>query len=289
MMDLSIIIVSWNVKELLKKCLRSILTQTQNISYEIIVIDNASIDGTADMIKREFPEVKLVINDRNLGFAAANNQGIKLAQGEILILLNPDTEIVDNALSEMVGYLKKHLKIGILGPKLLNSDKTLQPSIRRFPNLLDQLLILTKLPNFFPKLIAKYTAQDLDYQKSQVVEQVMGAALMTRREVINKIGNLDENFKLWFNEIDWCLRSIKTGWQNHYLAQAEIIHYKGQSFSQLQAIKKQYEWNKNLLYYFAKHKPRWQWLVLLLAWPFSLILATIQQLLSVKQKKPKYL
>ncbi|MFA6428033.1 MAG: glycosyltransferase family 2 protein [Candidatus Buchananbacteria bacterium] len=288
-MDLSIIIVSWQVKDILRQCLKSIYDQTKNISFEVIVVDNNSSDGSPAMIKQEFPSVKLIANSDNRGFARANNQGGNIANGDFLIFLNPDTEILDNALGRMVDYLKNNPAVGILGPQLLNTDHTLQPSIRRFPRLRDQLLILSKLPNFFPSLIAGYTAQAFNYKVTQPVEQVMGAALMFRREVKERIGLMDEYFWQYFDEIDFCKLSQEAGWQNWYLAEAKILHHKGTAFSQQRAVFKQYHWNRSLIYYAGKHWPAWQVLVLYLVWPFSMLLAILQQLFKVKKVKPKYL
>ena len=150
-MDLSVIIVSWNVKELLKKCLTSIEKNKGQLNLKIFVIDNASHDDSAEMVKTEFPQVKLITNKTNHGFAAANNQGIKQSQGKYVLLLNPDTEILPETLSSMVNFMDQNSEIGISGCKLLNPDKTLQPSVRHFPTPSAILLILTKLARLWPK------------------------------------------------------------------------------------------------------------------------------------------
>src|SRR3989344_5929636 len=162
-MNLSIIIVSWNVRDLLEKCLQSIFEQSKEIDFacpagakrlcgEVFVVDNASTDGTSKMVLEKFPQVNLIKNNCNIGFAAANNIAIWQAKGEFVLLLNPDTEILDGAIEKMVEFMRSHPEAGIAGPKLLNGEKTLQPSVRRFPTLLDQILILAKIPHFWPNL-----------------------------------------------------------------------------------------------------------------------------------------
>ncbi|MEK7167612.1 MAG: glycosyltransferase family 2 protein [Patescibacteria group bacterium] len=245
-MKLSIIIVSWNVKGLLKKCLESIKED-----FEIIVVDNNSKDGTKEMVEKDFPEAKLIKNKKNLGFAKANNQGIQEAKGDCILFLNPDTEILD-------GTLEKCLKemdtgIGILGCKILNPDLTIQPSVRRFPTFLNILLILSKLPKFFHfKSLDHYLAKDFNYDKSQEVDQVMGAFMMVKKEVLDKVGMFDERFFLWFEEVDFCRRAKRNGFKIYYLAEAEIIHYGGQSFGQEMKLKNQWRFFLSALKYFLK-------------------------------------
>ncbi|PIP28998.1 hypothetical protein COX28_01540, partial [Candidatus Kuenenbacteria bacterium CG23_combo_of_CG06-09_8_20_14_all_39_39] len=144
-MDLSIIIVNWHVRDLLKKCLISIYQHIQNINFEVFVVDNASLDGSLKMIQQEFPQVRLIANQRNTGFAYANNQALEQARGQNILLLNPDTELIDNSLEKIVRVFGQHNDWAVLGGKILNPDHSLQESIRRFPSLKDQLLIQLKL------------------------------------------------------------------------------------------------------------------------------------------------
>src|SRR3990167_668192 len=164
MPDLSIIIVSWNVKNLLKKCLESIFRNQGDLTLEVIIVDNASRDGTMEMVKTNFPQIKMISNEKNFGFAAANNQGIKQTKGDYLLLLNPDTEIVGSALKTAIDFMKKNQLIGACGIKHLNPDGSLQPSVRRFPTFLAIFLILTKLVKIFPRLpaINRYLAKDFN-------------------------------------------------------------------------------------------------------------------------------
>ena len=247
----------------------------KNISFEVFVVDNASIDDSARVVRENFPEVKLIVNAKNEGFAKANNQGIKKSSGEYILLLNPDTEIFNNAFLKMIEVFKEDEKLGILGPKLLNSDKSLQPSIRRFPTLFSQTLILLKIHHFLPNLktFKKYFARDFDYSREQSVDQVMGACFMVRRKILKQVGFLDEKFYIWFEEVDYCKRAKKAGWNVVYTSNAEIIHYGGRSFQQKLSLEKQKIFNKSLRYYFSKHYGFFAWLWLLLINPKSLSLA----------------
>jgi len=268
-MDLSIIIVSWNVSNLLKKCINSIYKRTQGISFEVFVIDNASADNTVQIIRKNFSQVKLIINQENKGFAGANNQGIKGAEGDYVLLLNPDTELKEDSFTKMVKFMKDNPKCGIAGCHLLNPDGSHQDSVRRFPKFLDQALILLKLHHIFPQFapFQHYLCKDFDYKQEQQVDQVMGAFFMIRRKVIEQIGLLDEKFFIWFEEVDYCQRAKAAGWQVIYTPLTSIIHHFGQSFKQVMTIKKQKIWNRSLRYYFFKHYGFWKYAVIaLLSW-----------------------
>jgi len=278
-MDLSIIIVNWKVKDLLKKCLQSIFEQTKNISFEVFVVDNASSDGSVEMVREKFPQVDLIASSENLGFAKGNNLAIKKSRGRYILLLNPDTEILDNALEKMVRFMDAHLDCGISGCNLLNPDLSLQPSVRAFPNLASQAFILLKIHHLLPhtKTIYKYLVQNFDYEKMQEVDQVMGAFMMIRREVIEKIGMLDEKFWIWFEEVDFCKRAKSASFKILYTPKAKIIHYFGQSFKQAMGVKKQKDFNRSLSYYFKKHGIKGEWLAIQILRPLSLFLAWLAQ------------
>jgi len=294
-MKLSIIIVNWNVRDLLEKCLTSIYKEIQDLEFEIIVIDNASNDGSVSMIREKFPQVKLIANEDNKWFAGGNNQGFEIAKGDLILLLNPDTEILDGAINKMMDFMEKNENIGVLGCKLLNTDMSLQPSCRKLPNILDQSLILLKLHNFFPNLspIKAYYMVDYKHNDTREVEQIMGACFMTRREIIDKIGGLDEKYGSIFEEVDFCRRVLDAGWKIYFTNQAQVIHHKGQSFRQRKIIINQKNFNFALLRYFKKYKFFWQYLILLLLWPVSMALAIVDQIMilagirSIKQKFKK--
>ena len=254
-MKLSIIIVSWKSKDLLKKCVKSIFAHVCDVQYEIIVIDNASDDGTAQMLRemtRSFALLRMTVNRENLGFAKANNQGIREAKGDYVLLLNPDTEFIDDSFLSAVAKMESDERIGVLGCKLLNSDKTLQPSVRAFPRVIDVLVILLKLHKLFPGLLDKYLARDFDYSKEQEVDQVMGAFFLVRRNVFNQIGLLDEKFFIWFEEVDFCRRTIQNGFKVLYYPESRVVHDKAQSFIKQDTLKKQIWFFKSALIYFMK-------------------------------------
>lgn len=298
-LDLSIVIVSWNVKDLLNKCIKSIYAQTKQISFEVFVIDNKSSDGTVEMLTGEFinnPEayknLHIIFNNHNAGFAKGNNQGIERAKGQFVLLLNPDTEIFESGtLERCVNFMKKNKKCGVLGCKLLNTDKTLQPSARRFPTLMSQMLIMLKVHNLWPTIspVKKYYALDFPHKRVSSIDQVMGAFLMTRMKIIKEIGALDEKFWIWFEEVDFCKRVKNLKYLNIYFPESQIIHHHGQSFKQVLSYKKQKQLNRSLLYYFKKHHSFFSYLVLLSLSPISLFLALIvQSLEKIKIPVKKY-
>ncbi|MDD5251269.1 MAG: glycosyltransferase family 2 protein [Patescibacteria group bacterium] len=271
-MDLSIIIVNWNVRDLLDRCLASIFRLTKGIVFEVIVVDNASGDGSVAMIKEKYPLVHVVANRRNLGFAAGNNQGIRTARGKNVILLNPDTEIfIEDALTALVRFMTTHPDVAIVGPRINNPDGTLQPSVKRFPDLLSQALLMLKVQALWPSAppFKKRLARDFDYDLEQPCDMVMGAAFMIRRKTLETVGLLDENYWIWFEEVDYCKMAAKMGLPTWYTPTATIVHYSGQSFNQVFGPKKQEMFDRAARYYFLKHHGRRPWLVLLALRPFS--------------------
>ncbi|MBU1037176.1 glycosyltransferase family 2 protein, partial [Patescibacteria group bacterium] len=275
-MDLSIIIVSWNVSEYLKRCLKSIYQAAGENSQQVIVIDNNSSDKTKEMLEQEFPQVNLISNKKNLGFAKACNQGLAKAGGRYLLLLNPDTEIIDDALDEMVEFMNKNPEVGIAGCKLLNEDRTIQPSVRRFPSFLVQLGMMFKLHHLVR--FKSYLAKDLNYNQIQEVEQLMGAFMIIRRDVFKEIGYFDDKYHLWFEEVDYCLRARKHGFKVVYTPAAQIIHYGGQSFKQTHSFKKQFYFSLSRLHYLRKHHNFLTFIVIFLLTPISLFLTLINSL-----------
>lgn len=275
-MDLSIIIVSWRVKDLLQKCLDSLYQQTSGLKFEVFVVDNNSLDGTVEMVKNEFPGVELITNVQNLGFARANNQALKLSAGRYVLLLNPDTEFFDNALGRLVELLDQNVDWSIAGCQILNPDRTLQASVRRFPDWFSQALILLKLHHLkiFQKFLHKYLVEDFDYHTVARVDQVMGACLAIRRETLDTIGLLDEKYFYWFEEVDYCHRATNAGLKVIYTPDVSLIHHGAASFRQLD-WKKQIIWNHSLQHYFWLHGKKWQWLILWLLQPLSLLQALL--------------
>lgn len=232
MTDLSIIIVSWNTRQSLQNCLASIYAQPWNIEFEVLVIDNASRDGSPQMVRRMFPQVNLIENVQNLGFARACNQGLRRAQGRFIALLNPDTQVLHNALHNMVAFLDKHPDIGALGPKIMDANGTVDlRCARHLPTLATELFEKTRLDRRFPRsrVFGHYLMSYWDHNDSRDVEALSGACLMVRREVLAEVGMLDESFFMYGEDIDWCYRIHKAGWRVFYYSEVQITHIAGQS------------------------------------------------------------
>lgn len=236
--DLSVLIVSWNVRALLAACLRSLvaaLGQAGGLSAEVIVVDGASRDGSAAMVREEFSSVRLLALDTNVGFTRGNNIAIRESQGRYLLLLNPDTEVLGDALQTLVSYMEAHPEVGVLGPKLLNPDGSVQPSRRRFPTLATLFLESTLLQEWLPRnaVLRRYYLADQPDDQAQEVGWVTGACFLVRREAIEQVGLLDETFFMYSEELDWQWRIQKAGWQVIYLPAAQVIHHEGQSSGQV--------------------------------------------------------
>ncbi len=284
---LSVVIVSWNVCDLLEKCLYSLLNTQQNIDFEIIVVDNGSSDGTVWMVKDKYPNIKLIANEDNQGFARGCHQGADKAIGDFLLFLNDDIIVFDNTLSKTVEYFKNTQNVGVLGTKILNSDKTIQESVRSFPSFYDQFIILSKLHNFWPRLLLKYLRKDFDYTKIQNVDQVMGAYFLTSKNIWNSFGGFDKNFYIWYEEVDFCKRLHDQGLEIVYYSDASIIHHGGASFKQLRALPEQKMLNKSLLYYAKKHFSNLEYLLLNLFIPINLIFTFLVSILDKFNINPK--
>jgi N-acetylglucosaminyl-diphospho-decaprenol L-rhamnosyltransferase len=250
--DLSIITVSWNVRDLLAACLASI--QGAAISTEVIVVDNASSDGSAEMVSTQYPQVCLIANADNRGFTRGNNQALPLAHGRYVLFLNPDTVVVGDALATMVAYMDAHPAVGALGPQLRYGDGTLQSSRRRFPTLMTALFESTPLAWHWQNnpWARRYRLDDRPADAVQAVDWVVGAALLARREVLDQIGGFDEGFFMYSEELDWCRRAVSAGWQVVYLPSAQIIHYEGRSSEQVVAAR-HIRFQTSKVRYFRKH------------------------------------
>ena len=255
MVDLSIIIVSWNVADLLEKCIDSILAGRGDLRLEILVVDSASSDHTMAMLKRRFPQVILLAQKENVGFTRGNNIGLQVAQGRYLLLLNPDTLILGDALTCMVRYMDAQPDVGIVGPHTYESDgKRTQSTRRRFPTLLISLFESTWLQPYAPKglldyyYIANGTASDATLD----VDWVQGSALLARRALYEAIGGLDEGYIMYSEELDWCRRAKDAGWRVVFLGDAHIIHHGGKSTEQV-AARSHIHFQQSKLRYFHKY------------------------------------
>ncbi|MFQ5575441.1 MAG: glycosyltransferase family 2 protein [Anaerolineae bacterium] len=238
-MALSVIIVNWNVKDLLRDCLRSVFASPLDPPPEVIVVDNASADGSAAMVRQEFPQVNLIASPRNLGYVGGNNLGAAAATGNALLLLNPDTRLHPGALRVLCGYLVAHPQVGAVGPQLLWPDGTVQSSRRRFPTPATLFWESTLLEQWFPRnrIARRYRFEDVPPTRPLTVDWLVGAALCIRRQAWQAVGPLDESFFMYFEETDWCRCCAAAGWEIHYLPQAQVVHYEGQSSGQVAAAR----------------------------------------------------
>lgn len=254
MVDLSIIIVSWNVADYLQACLDSILRHQPALQIEVIVVDSASSDQTVQRVREHYPQVTLVEQTENLGFVRCNNIGLQMARGRYVLLLNPDTEVLDDALARMVQYLDAHPQVGIVGPHTLNTDGTTQPTRRRFPTLMTGFFESTWLQKYAPKgLLERYYVADQPDDAVIEVDWVQGSALMARRAVYEQIGGLDESYIMFSEELDWCRRAKDAGWGVVYMGTAHIVHHGGKSTSQVHARRDIYFHTSKVRYFRRFH------------------------------------
>ena len=283
-MDLSVIIVSWKVKDKLRENLHALFSSSRAISFEIFVVDNNSADGTVEMVKNEFPEVNLIANSDNFGFAKANNQAIKEAKGDFILLLNPDMKIYPDTLSKMLGWMRANPQASVAGCHLVNEKGETIKQVRRFPAILDQLAIVLKLPHLFPKILDSYIVADFDYTKPAKVDSIRGGFFMIKRETIEKIGLLDERFFLWFEEVDYCRRVRESVGEVWYNPAAACLDYVGQSFKQVKRGRAQRYFRDSMLKYFKKWHPAGEYWLLKLVWPFGLFIALVLEKAGYKSK-----
>lgn len=230
-MDISILIVSWNTREDLLRCLASVYADTIDHAFEVIVVDNNSSDGTAEGVTTGFPAVRLITNDMNLGFARANNQAVSHAHGHYWLLLNPDTVLRPGAVNRMVAHLRQHPLVAAVGPRLLNPDGSLQPSIERLPTLFSEWWRLAQLDRLLP--VSHYSKQVLTASAPRPVEVLNGACLLVRRDAVGQAPLFDEDYFVYSEEVDLCDRFRQAGWALHWLPTAAVIHRGGQSTRQV--------------------------------------------------------
>jgi len=267
---ISVIIVTWNVRDLLKANLERLFSIPCKYPFEVFVVDNASHDGSAKMVRENFPQVHLIMNDWDAGFAGPNNQALRLAKGEVVLLLNPDMLVEEGALEVTYDKLMADMSIGVLGVRLENTDGTPIQNVRRFPTFTSQLAILLKLGHVFPSLLRKYLYQDFDYTTSQEVDQVRGSFFAFRRELLETVGYLDAGYHIWFEEVDYCKRAQAHGLRIWYETGGRATDYVGRSMAQMKHLEKQRIFTASMVRYFKKHHPWWQMMIIALLRPVGL-------------------
>lgn len=257
--ELSICIVGINAFDYLTKCLNSISSSEINVKYEIIYVDNHSSKSGLAQIEAQFPGLVIIRNDQNNGFARANNQGIKIAKGQLILLLNPDTIVDKNALQRMIDYLRQNPDTGIIGPKVLNSDLSFQSQCKRGEaRPWEVICYFSRLSRLFPHnpFFSGYLQGHLDENLTHHVPSISGCCMLVRKEVIDQIGLLDERFFAYQEDTDYCMRARKAGWKVTYYPSAQIVHFGGKGGASVQPYKTIFEWHRSYYLYFTKHLAR---------------------------------
>jgi GT2 family glycosyltransferase len=279
-MDLSIIIVSYNVKKKLRENLESIFSSNVDFSLEVFVVDNNSKDGSAEMVEKNFPQVKLIKNTENLCFSKANNMAIKKSQGNFILLLNPDMQVFPDTLEKSLNFAKNNPQAIVSSCKLVDEKNNIIRHVRRFPKFFDQLMIVLKVPHIFPGVLNRYLVKDFDYSKDQKVDSVRGSFFMINRRSFKELSNknlplLDERYFIWFEEVDFCKQVYSLGGEIWYNSNTRCMDYVGQSFSLLKTKITQKYFRDSMLKYFKKWQPIWQYYLLKTSWPLGIFLTRV--------------
>jgi len=271
--DVTIVIVSWNTRAILRDCLRSVYENAGPVNFDIIVVDNASTDGSAEMVRAEFAGVRVIANSDNRGFAAANNQGITVATGRYVLLLNSDTIVLDGAIAKTIAFADARPEAAVVGCRVLNPDRTLQASCFLFPSILNLLLSATYLYKLFPRsrFFGRERMSWWDKKDAREVDVISGCFMLVRRETIDQVGPMDEGFFMYAEETDWCYRFQKAGWSNVYTPDGQIIHLGGQSTAQV-STPMMVQLRLSVLRFMRKHRgPLVYWICCLLVSIFFLV------------------
>lgn len=249
--DISVIIVSWNVKDFLKKCLQSIYGFTKGVDFEVFVVDNDSKDNTVAMVKSEFPQVNLTANHENLGFGKANNIALNKCIGRYILFLNPDTELMGNSLQAMVRFMDEHSAVDAIGCKLLCSDMSVQYSTRHFPSIFTDLMENLYLDAVFPRsaFFNRYKMGFWAHDRMREIDVPYGACLLVKRTILRDAGYFDERFFMYYDEIDLCYRIKKARGRIYFVPDIEIIHYSSQSYKQIMSQCDRWKARSKLLFF----------------------------------------
>ena len=279
-MDLSIIIVSWNVRDKLRQNLEALMKIQGDFSFETIVVDNNSSDGTAAVVAENFPQVRLIANSKNLGFARANNQALETAAGDFVLLLNPDMEVFPDTLEIMLDWCQNNPQATVASCQLVDKNEKNILHVRRFPTWSDQLAIILKVPHLVPGILNKYLGKNFDYSQAAKVDSVRGSFFLINRRNYEKLATgklfeieprLDEQYFVWFEEVDFCRTVYKLGGEVWYTPVARARDYIGASFKQVGRGTTQKYFRDSMLKYFQKWEPAWQSHLLEKAWNLVLI------------------
>jgi GT2 family glycosyltransferase len=248
--DLSVIIVNWNTKGLLLNCIDSFYRTVKGLTFEVFVVDNGSKDGSAVSVRSTFPEIEVIQNQRNLGFARANNKALRRSKGRYALLLNTDVILKDGAVEKLVEFMDRNPGVGIAGGQLINRDGSKQNSIDNFPSLTTEVLNKSLLRILFPK---RYPSKRVSYRSPIDVHSVIGACMIVRSQSIQDVGLLDEDYFVFLEETDWCYRMRHRRWRVCHVPQAEIIHLQGKT-ANLVKERAKVEYYRSLYLFFKKHR-----------------------------------
>jgi GT2 family glycosyltransferase len=254
MADLSILIVNWNTKDLLLQCLRSITAELRTFRYEIVIVDNASVDGSVPAVREAFPLAHIIENECNLGFAAANNRGLKYCNGRYVLLVNSDIAVMEGCIAALWTYMEGHEEVGLVGPKVLNADLTTQDSCRAFPTIWNSLCRAFALDTVFPKsrIFGGQLMRYWTHDETRPVDILSGCFWMARQEALRIVGPLDERFFMYAEDKDWCKTFWERGWKVVYHPRAQAIHYSAASSSR-DPVRFYVEMQRANLLYWKKH------------------------------------
>ena len=251
-MDISIIIINYNTFELTSKCIESLYKYNDSFSYEIILVDNASSECDTNLFLDKFPDINLVISEINLGFAGGNNLGIKQASGDYILLLNSDTELIENSILLCLNYMKNNKKIGVLSPKLIFPNGQHQAVAQRFPSMKYQLIELFRLQKLLPKKIAGklLLGAFFDHNENAKVDWVWGAFFMFKKDLLSQLPNkkLNDDYFMYWEDVQWCYDFVQLGYKNYYLATTKVVHKMGGSAgkkNELMLMNEQYFYQRN--------------------------------------------
>jgi GT2 family glycosyltransferase len=261
-LDVSVVIVNWNTRDMLRDCLRSVYEQTKDIAFEVIVVDNASADGSAAMVRTECPQTVLIDNRDNRGFAAANNQAMAVGRGRYVLLLNPDTLVLDGAVQKTVAYADAHPDVGVLGCQVWENESVIQRTCFRFPSVWGTFIQAVGLYRLFPRsrLLGREKMGDWNRDDERNVDVVSGMYMLVRREAIEAVGVMDEDYFVYGEETDWCCRFWKAGWRCVFAPIARIIHRDGGSKSTEQVSVRMFvQMQKSLLIFQKKQRGTLSW------------------------------
>jgi GT2 family glycosyltransferase len=273
-MQLSVITVTWNAVEKIREQMQSVREGCEKISFEQIVVDNGSNDNTVEIV-RSFPHAKLIANTENTGFAAANNQGVKIASGDFLLFLNPDMLVALGSLDKLVEWLAQHPDTGMVSCKLTDAEGNFNPeaSPRRFPTVWDQAALLLKLSHVLPFVLNKYLMKNFEPNKEQEVDSVRGAFMLVRKEIMEQLGwAFDPRYFFWFEDVDLCREVKRLGYKVSYTPIISCVDYVGQSFIKRETLWKQKNFTASMLTYFQKWEPWWKWGIIWILRPVGIAL-----------------